>query len=198
MKTKLFFAALAALLVCACEAPTNVKKPDSQIPRDTIYPRILSVSAEDVVFFYNASIPLDNFSVYYQEEPDGEEKVAAPSVGEGAGFLINGKYDSVAAGIIKAGEEGRYGWQDITFSLEESPQSTYNFKVFVVAETVDSAIANSFEKLEVVREPAQTVYDRGEPFNQQGMVVIAWYGGTQAGNKISEEGTPLQIGRAHV
>jgi hypothetical protein len=112
------------------------------------------------------------------------------------GFLINGSASPPLAGQYKEGEDGKYGEYKLIFTSADDPSAKpYEYTIFVAAKKLDASHSSgtALQKLEVVRMPLQTVYDKGEPFNPYGMAVVAWHGSDTAGTTIKEGGVPLLV-----
>jgi hypothetical protein len=186
------------LTVWGCEGPSGVKKPGTGVepPGKSSYPRIDAVFAENIVFPYGEQIDPDNFSVLYQLDAESEPVMLTPSTEQVPGFLINGSASPPLAGQYKEGEDGKYGEFKLIFTSAEDPSAKpYEYAIFVAAKNLDATHpgGTALQKLEVVRMPLQTVYDKGEPFNPYGLAVVAWHGSDTAGATIKEGGVPLLV-----
>ena len=199
---KLFFvtfAFLLILLIMGCDAPAGVKNPGNTDPvNNTGYPRIDSVMADpnNIVFNYGDNIKPEIFTVYYLESVDTDPIQLNPATENEGGFLINGKKgtDYVKAGIANESQPGKYGDFLLSFSSSDDPSAKpYEFKVFVTVDKLQGTDANVFTKLELVREPNQMEYDRGESFNVSGMLVVAWFDGESPGTTIATGAKPLHV-----
>ncbi|MDR2489928.1 MAG: hypothetical protein LBD20_00830 [Spirochaetaceae bacterium] len=193
-----------AMVLFGCEGPSSVKSPVSNGPANTTkYPRIDSVLADSdsIIFKYAENIKPEIFTVYYLESADSEPVKLKPATENEGGFLINGKKgeDYVKAGIVTDGQPGKYGEFVISFtSSEDTSAMPYEFKVFVTANTLQATNANVLTKLALVREPYQKEYDRGEPFNSFGMVVVAWFDGDAPGDTTATGARPLYVPHSEI
>lgn len=187
---------ILAVVFAACEgAGSNIKKtgPNPNPTKTQEYPRINNVLAlKDIVYIYNDIINPNDFEVtIIPDEGEPFEVVKKTEDGD-CPILINGKEDGIEAGKLSDGR-GRYGWQKIEISLKESPQTKLEFQIFVVAESVDANRQDKFDSLDVVKLPSKRVYDRGESFDPSGMVVVAWFGGKEAGETIETGAVPVWV-----
>ncbi|MDR0551039.1 MAG: hypothetical protein LBG72_03355 [Spirochaetaceae bacterium] len=185
--------AVFTLVLAACSeiAPPPGGGNDGKPAPTEEWPKLKAVFFRDPpICTLGEDISAANFTVYYQEDENSDEKLLDMSK-EDEKYTVNGG-ETFKAGKI-SDTANKYGYQDVDIAIAGNNKVRATNQIYVVAEQVDQERVVDFKGLKIMKQPAKVEYDIGESFNASGMIVVGWFGGTEAGETDATGGVPVKL-----